>query len=79
MPVTCDVGIQCNLEADTHNIEVQCELLSSQDFEDLDPSFDDMDGSSDSSDASQDESQMDDSYEEIVTHSSDDEDEYEGM
>ena len=45
LPVTNDVSIQCNMKVEKHNIEVQCDLLSSQDVEccDLSSADDDID------------------------------------
>ena len=77
LPVTNDVGIQCNMKVEKHNIEVQCDLLSSQDVECCDLSSADDDIDSNGSCMSQEESQMDKSYEETVTDLSDNEDDYE--
>ena len=63
------------MKVEIHN-EVQCDLLSSQDFElCLSSADDDID--SNGSCMWQEESQMDKSYEETVTDSSDNEDDYE--
>ena len=62
LPVTNDVGIQCIMKVEKHNIEVQCDLLSSQVVECCDLSSADDDIDSNGSCMSQEESQMDKSY-----------------